>query len=369
VRGRKDECCARSKRALDPNCRLMADSTPRPTGLIGRNVLWLFVSQVLTWMVSVIVLILAPDRLGADDFGLLNFTMAFVGFFNFVGVLGTGQLITRTAARDPDTLAPYVVNGVVMKLLLSVALSALALGLGSAFGYDGKTLLLLSITLGGMTLSLINDVLYGGLVAVNRVARPAMWWVVQTYLAAGLAILVLFTSRSVIAYAGAYAIALLVPVATNALNIRQFITGSHRIDLTLWWTMIKQGAPLLILAGLILIYGTIDIPLLQSLTDNVTVAHYTLAYRWVTIPIFVATAVVQASASSLSAFAVKDHERFVSLSNKSLRLVRAVPDCVQSDRPSVQPRIPRLGTDHSDPRRAHPTRCHLDGTRRDADRE
>jgi O-antigen/teichoic acid export membrane protein len=183
---------------------------------------------------------------------------------------------------------------------------------------------LIAIGLIGMTLSIVNDVLYGGLVALNRVARPAFWWVVQTYLAAALALVVLFTSRNVVAFAAAYSFALVIPVITNASNVSRFIRGGRALDLELWVTMVRRGAPLLVLAGLILIYGTIDIPVLEALTDNVTVANYVVAYRWVTIPVFVATAVITASASSLSSFAVDDSGEFAALANRSLRLVLAI---------------------------------------------
>jgi O-antigen/teichoic acid export membrane protein len=307
-----------------PDPAPLSDEAPPSVSVVGRSILWLLVSQVLTWAISVIVLILAPDRLGAANFGLLNFTIAFVGFFAFVGTLGTGQFITRSAARDPDLLGPYVVNGVVMKLVLSVLLSCLALGIGLALGYDAKTLVLIGIGLSGMTLTILNDVLLGGLVALNRVARTAMWWVVQTYLGAALAITVLFTTRSVLAFAATYAIALVIPVATNSVSVWHFVKGSLHIDPKLWVTLVKGGAPLLLLTGLILVYGTIDVPLLEWITDSVTVAHYTLAYRWVTIPVFIATAIVTASASSLSAMAVANPARFAALANRSLQLVLGI---------------------------------------------
>ncbi|MCU1503866.1 MAG: Polysaccharide biosynthesis protein [Ilumatobacteraceae bacterium] len=292
--------------------------------VIGRNMLWLFVSQVLTWMISVVVLIVSPDRLGASNFGLLNFTAAFIGFFTFAGLLGTGPYLIKTVARDPDTLGAYVYNAVILKVLVAFVLGALALGLGLALGYSGTAMALIGIGVFGMLLALLNDVATSSLAGVNRMARPAAWQVIQTYLTAALALFALFTHMGVVAFASAYVIGAIIPVLANIKNAWQFVADHTHIDFTVWRRIIRGGLPLLVLSGLILIYGTVDIPLLEALTNNETVGRYALAYRWVSIPVFVATIVVGASTPSLSAFAQEQSERFVSLANRSLRLVIAV---------------------------------------------
>ena len=47
--------------------------------------------------------------------------------------------------------------------------------------------------------------------------------------------------------------------------------------------LIRGGIPLMALTFFNLIYGTIDVPILESSRDG-SVAWYSLAYRWISIP-------------------------------------------------------------------------------------
>jgi O-antigen/teichoic acid export membrane protein len=290
---------------------------------IGRNILWLFVSQVLTWAVTLVMLVVVPNKLGSDDFGLLVFTTAFVGFFAFVGSLGTGTFITRAVARDPDLLGPYVFNALVMKALASVVLALAAFGLALALGYSSTALALIALYLATMFFTLLGEVAVGGLQGISRMARPAAWNVVQVYAGAAVGLAILLTHGGVVAFASSSLIAA-IPCIANVKNVWTFVRGHAHVDFAVWRVIVRGGVPLLILSGLMLIYGNIDIPLLEGLTDNRTVGQYALAYRWVSVPVFVSTIVVSAFAPSLSAFAHEASDRFASLANRSLRLVIAV---------------------------------------------
>jgi O-antigen/teichoic acid export membrane protein len=72
------------------------------------------------------------------------------------------------------------------------------------------------------------------------------------------------------------------------------------------------------------IYGTIDIPILGSLTNETQVGWYSLAYRWVTIPTFIATAAITAYFPRFSAHGRPITEEFPRLVNECNRLVLLV---------------------------------------------
>jgi O-antigen/teichoic acid export membrane protein len=73
-----------------------------------------------------------------------------------------------------------------------------------------------------------------------------------------------------------------------------------------------------------LVYGTIDIPILAVLSDDATVGWYTLAYRFVGIPVFIANAVMVAMFPTMSAHGVAPNTEFVDLVNRCLRLVMLI---------------------------------------------
>jgi O-antigen/teichoic acid export membrane protein len=286
--------------------------------------LWLFVSQILTWAVTLVMLVVVPNRLGSNDFGVLVFAQAFVGFFTLVGSLGTGGFITRAVARDPDLLGPYVFNALVMKVVVSVVLAVAAFGLAAALGYSSTALSLIALYLAIMLFSLLGEVALGGLGGISRMARPAAWSVVQVYVGAGIGLAILLAHGGVVAFAASTVLAAAIACIANLKNVWKFVRGHVHVDFAVWRVIVRGGVPLLILSGLVLIYGTIDIPLLEGLTDSRTVGQYVLAYRWVGVPVFISTIVVNAFAPSRSAFAHEASDRFAELANRSLRLVIAV---------------------------------------------
>ncbi len=97
-------------------------------------------SQAATWLVTLILLVEAPDRLGTEGFGALSFATAYMLFFTLVAGLGTSTLLTREIARDHSLLPTYTYNAYVLKLLLASALSVVAIGLSLVDGsrtHDG----------------------------------------------------------------------------------------------------------------------------------------------------------------------------------------------------------------------------------------
>lgn len=293
--------------------------------VIGRNLVWLFISQVLTWAVSIVILIVAPRRLGPTDFGLLSFVTSYVAIFAFVGVLGTGAFITRAVARDPDLLTSYVYNGLALKCATWIVVGGAAVGLGFILGYPPTTMILIALAVVGLFFILLNDVIVGGLAGLNRLARPAMWSVIQIYLSSALVLLVLVTNHGVVALSFVVTLTVLVPTVANGRNVwRLMQRHRRRIELSVWNTLVRGGLPLMVLGGLILLYGTIDVPLLEAMTNSAEVGEYVLAYRWVGVPVFVAAVVVNAVAPTLSSLAHTSRSEFVELANRSLRGVMAV---------------------------------------------
>jgi O-antigen/teichoic acid export membrane protein len=291
--------------------------------VLRRNIIWLFMTQAATWMVSILLLVVAPAKLDPDGFGQLQLATAFVGFFVLIGSLGSSPYIVKEVARDPGVVGPLVHSAIQLKLVLGTILSVLAMALAVAIGYSETIIALIAIGCVGMILALLNEVIAAGLSGLERMAGVAGWQAAQTYLATLAGIAVLMTSGSLLAFAATTALAWMLPVVANYITLRRHVIASkvpprRRIP---WKPMIVGGAPLVALTVLNLIYGTIDIPLLGWVSGAEIVGFYALAYRWVSMPIFIVTIVVTAFFPKMSAMATKDADAFASLTNRALRLV------------------------------------------------
>jgi PST family polysaccharide transporter len=288
---------------------------------IARNLVWLLVTQVATLATSLIILVAAPRVFGDAQFGELAFAFAYVGFFQLVGLLGTNTFLVKTVARDRSSLGGLVFNTLVMKVALGTALSVLAVALAYLLGYSSTVIVVIAAGCVGMSLNMLNDTLGAGLQGLELMARPAMWGVVQQYAATALGLLVLVTTKSLVTYSLVFALANLVPVLGNGVQLWPALKPNLRIELRVWKFVALGGLPFLLWTAVLLIYGSIDIPLLEAMAGEATVGWYAVAYKWVALPAVFSSIVVTAYFPQLSAQSITNADRFASMANHALRLV------------------------------------------------
>jgi O-antigen/teichoic acid export membrane protein len=289
--------------------------------VLHRNLLWLFVSQVATWLASILLLILAPVRLGAENYGRFQFVAAFVGFFSLVGSLGSYSYIVKSIAKDHARAGHLVFAAMQVKVVLGTILAGLALALGWLLSYNREIMILIGVSCAFMIVVLLNEMFVAGLAGMERMAGTAFWSTVQVYVSTILAIVVLMTSRSLVLYALAFGIGWLCPFVANYFRLRPIIRDRPRGEAPFHKAIVLGGLPFVALSILTLFYGTIDIPILQSISGSTVVGWYALAYRWVTIPVFITTIVGTAFLPRLSTLAVTARDEFCNLTNQAIQLV------------------------------------------------
>ncbi len=290
--------------------------------VIKRNLGWLLLSQCATWIVSVAVLIIAPRELGDAAFGQLTFAQVYVGFFELVAIFGTGTYLAKTLARDRESVGRYILNTLALKVVVTIGLAAVAIALAAGLGLTREIILLIAAFYIGMFFSTLNSVLVGGLQGLQRMVRPALWEVLRNYTGATLGLTVLMNGGSLLAYAFVISGVTAIPLAANLVYLWPDLRKSLHIDLILWREVLAGGFPFFVLSAFTVIYATADIPILEALASDETVGWYSLALRWVAVPVFVASAV---SAAFFPALAVEgqgqgDPEAFARLANRALSL-------------------------------------------------
>jgi O-antigen/teichoic acid export membrane protein len=297
---------------------------------IKKNLFALLVTQVATWVISLVVLVVAPDYLGDAGLGKFTYAMAFVGFFTLAAGLGTPTYLVREVARDHSIVGSYVFNTLVMKIVWGLVLSVVAVALARVLGNTGEILTLIAIGCFGMLCAVLSDVLTSALMGMERMAKPAAFATIQVYVGSILSLIVLVLGGGLIMYAAVLALASLIPVVANLLLLWPRLRGHLHLDLRIWRTVALGGLPLMVLIVFNRIYSTIDIPILQQIAGDDTVGWYGLAYRWASIPVFITTAAMGAFFPQFSAHGVGVTAEFTRLVNRAIRLVLfvAIPSAV-----------------------------------------
>lgn len=288
---------------------------------VGRNVAWLLASQLATWAASLVTVIVAPDLLGSADFGALSYATGFVMFFTLIAGLGTATLVSRAVARDESIVGPYVWNAFLLKAVLSVALSGVAFGLAYLLGNRGTTLALVAINCGALVIQAFGEVSTGALFGLQRMAGAAVWMVVQVYVATIVGVFVLWLGWGVVAYAAVVVAAGLFPAGATIVMIAPYIRGHRVFDMAIWRVLVVGGIPLMALALFNMIYGTVNIPILHFIAGDDHVGWYSLALRWVGIPVFITTAVTSAFFPEFSKHGQPLTPAFAPLVNRAIGIV------------------------------------------------
>ena len=288
---------------------------------ITRNLKWILVSQLATWGVSVAVLVIAPRELGDDAFGRLSFVMVYVGLFELVALFGARTYLTKAIARDVGALGRYVFNTLAVKLVMTSFLIFCAMTLAVIIGYERETVLLIGAYCIGMFFNALDNALAGGLLGTQQMRWPAVWDIVRAYAGGAAGLLILLNGGSLLAFGLAFNVACGIPVVANLFKLWPDLRQHGAIDLRLCRTILVGGFPFFILSALVAFYGTVDIPLLEALTNSETVGWYALAYRWVSVPAFFAVSVSTAFFPALSVQGVTVSRDFTDMANRALKLV------------------------------------------------
>jgi PST family polysaccharide transporter len=292
--------------------------------VVGRNIVWLLVSQGATWVLTFATLIVVPDLLGVDGFGAWNFAGVYVGYFSALAGLEAGPVIVRSIARDPGSLPTIFMNAVALRTVSVVVMSVAAVGIALAIGLDETLLVLIVIGCVSMLTGHLNQVIASSLAGIHRLARPAMWQALQLYVAGIIGIAVLVAGGSVFAFAAVAAAATTIPLVANWQTLRPYLHERPGVDRSTQRLLLTGALPVLMLTALTQAYGTMDYPMLQWLGGSTAVGWYSVAGKWAGIPFFICTAVVTAYFPRFSELAHTGAVEFANAVNRAVSLVLIV---------------------------------------------
>jgi PST family polysaccharide transporter len=264
---------------------------------IAGNIGWLFSDRILRMGIGLLISVWLARYLGPQQFGLMNYAMAFVVLFSALSSLGLNGIVVRDLINTPDEI----------NTTLGTAFILMLLGGGMAFG----------LALAAMSLARPDDALAKLMVAVlgftmifkasevvkywfeSKVSAKYSVWVENLVflIQAALKALMILGGASLMAFIWlAFVEALL--VAAGLLVIYAWREGSPKV----WrWQAVRAKSLLesswpLVLSGLaIMVYMRIDQIMLGLMLDDRAVGNYSAAIRiseiWYFIPMAIATSV------------------------------------------------------------------------------
>jgi O-antigen/teichoic acid export membrane protein/GT2 family glycosyltransferase len=298
-------------------------------GRVVRNIVALLVNQIGTWSISLLITLVLPPYLGPARYGLYAFVGSYVGLFALGMNLGTGTYLTWRIAREPEQAGRLTFNTLLLQVPLALAAGLLALVTLPSLDNQPLVYMLTAISVVSATISALSGTLSAALAGFQLLRVPAR--LALFTMAVGAVLMVLGVVRHAdllyLTYVGL--LSQCIGFVTLLVYTQRKIALTPRLDLRLWRTILLGGLPFFGWSAALLVYGQIDISMLKVLAGNTQVGWYSVAYRIISIPVFLPTIIISALLPALSAERNFESPQFRMLASRSIRLVAAVgiPAC------------------------------------------
>ena len=298
---------------------------------VGKNILVLFVSQIVSMGIGFFYLIFSARYLGPELFGLLTFALAFTGIFGLLLDLGLNNLAIREVARDKSRANEYLSNITFIKLIMGVITFGLTAVVAYSLGYSGETLAVVYL----LTLSTIFVAFTASFYAIfqsfERMEYQSIGAILGGLLLLTGAVILIARSAGVVAFAAIYLISnALVLGYSFFISIRKFHLFKVEVDLDFWGPTIRQALPFGLSGFFTTIYFWIDSLMLSLIQGNQAVGWYNAGYRLVFSLLFIPTIFSAAVFPAMSRFHISSRDSLQLMWKKFVRfmLILAIPIAV-----------------------------------------
>ena len=298
---------------------------------VGKNILVLFVSQIVSMGIGFFYLIFSARYLGPELFGLLTFALAFTGIFGLLLDLGLNNLAIREVARDKSRANEYLSNTTFIKLIMGVVTFGLTAVVAYSLGYSGETLAVVYL----LTLSTIFVAFTASFYAIfqsfERMEYQSIGAILGGLLLLTGAVILIARSAGVVAFAAIYLISnALVLGYSFFISIRKFHLFKVEVDLDFWGPTIRQALPFGLSGFFTTIYFWIDSLMLSLIQGNQAVGWYNAGYRLVFSLLFIPTIFSAAVFPAMSRFHISSRDSLQLMWKKFVRfmLILAIPIAV-----------------------------------------
>jgi len=242
------------------------------------NALVILAARVVSRLVSLVVVIVLANALGATNYGRYTTLIAYLALVSVIADLGFNPLYTREAARNRKELGNYLGTLLVLKVALAAAASvilAIALSLGAGLS---------SLILPGAVLLIATayaNLLRNTFYAVGRAEFDAVAIIAEIAIQGGLIFYGARHNAGVSFYIWAYVASFLFTIVYSLVVIRVFRLGRVRLgfDVNLVRRWFPLALPFAFTFFLTNLYFRADVPILQHFRTFAEVGWYTFAYK------------------------------------------------------------------------------------------
>ncbi|MBX4191197.1 MAG: flippase [Candidatus Doudnabacteria bacterium] len=247
---------------------------------IGRNILSLLTSRVLSAIILLLIYFRLLDYLGPEATGQYGLQAAYLTIFAFFVDLGIQQLVIKKISENREEASKYLSNYFGIQLLLGLGFAVIMTAIVLSAHYPSVVERALFATATGMFLSSMTMPFMAVINAFERFKVIAVVNFINAMINAGMMIIAFTTHRGVIFLA-------FIPVIISLFDIlvygyiveKKFARFRLRFDYEFWKQLMILALPFIPLT-IFSIYNRIDTLLLPHLRNFTETGYYTTAYKF-----------------------------------------------------------------------------------------
>ena len=252
------------------------------TRAFAANAFWMLLSDLVSKVASVILVIIIARGLGVEEYGYFNFAVSFVPIFLFLGTLGVDVEVFRAIARERERLSRVFTSGLVLRMgfgLLALLLSAV---IGAVMLGGGRALVALLVISFALFLDEISRYVGTVFKAFERMRFHAVVVLVNRVLSTALAGAALAAGGGLELITGAYLLGSIGALVFATIALRKFfppvrLRDAERDEMK---GILKRGMHIGVASTVNMLTFRLDAVLLQIIRGPIAVAMYGIAYRF-----------------------------------------------------------------------------------------
>lgn len=249
--------------------------------------------------------------LGPGDYGRYALALMYMQLFGVVADVGLYTTLVRDISRDPSRTEELVGNVLVLRLVLSVAVIALAAAISLLLPYDREVRVAIVLAGAPLLLGMLTTSMVAVLQSRLRMGRAVLGDVLGRAAALGLAVVAVALDLGFYAVMGAAGGGALVALVVTWRLTRPLLAPRPRADVRLWRALTAASLPLGLALAVNQVYLRVDTLIISLYEPYTQVGLYTLAYRILELTLVLVTVFLATVFPVLSAAVAHDEARAV----------------------------------------------------------
>ncbi|AXV39028.1 flippase [Methanobacterium sp. BAmetb5] len=248
---------------------------------IAKNMGFLFISQIITYLIGFFITMYTARYLGAEGFGIISLALSITGIFGVVVDMGLGTLMIRELARDKSFRDKYLSNVALMRVFLSFLMLGLLMLTVNLIGYSHLVKNVIYIISMYVVINAFVGVFTSVFQSYERMNYLSLVTIVNSFLMFFGVAIAIYCKLDILDFALVYLISnALTLLFAMILYFWKFSYPSIEIDFNFWKPTLKEAFPYGLAGIFVTVYYSVDSVMLSVMVGNEVVGWYNAAYKF-----------------------------------------------------------------------------------------